>query len=439
MCLAELELVAGGEFHLAGHPESSGGGHIDVAVPVDAGCRDGAGHAPAFECGLRFGFGAAAGTGLFLAEHRGAQLIGALVDVEVDTVGTGLNGDVVSVGSSAAFLSAPVEIPGVVAGELEFGRFGEGVVDVEAVEILVVSHLHIGVTGVPFVECADDSDVVEAVELGEHEGAGVEGESVVALAVALDVLGTAAGDDLDGGSLGLFGLGFRTPVLGGVVPVAYAGQLEAACRAVLAEVDKSGECSAGLFVVVEVLVDFLEAPRADCRAGTDDPDVVIGVHVEDEGVVRSQLDGSDVGKHFRGCDGIALIVGDAGAELEIQGEGHVGFSSETQYLGVEILLGEGYLSCALVFIDSDLCSHLGLVGHIRCARSVEGVALGCVYFEVCRRECGNKVGSAVSKNCFGEVAKRLHGGGVRVVHYLDVFLLAGSEHQACGRNEKCIK
>ena len=53
MCLAELELVGGGEFHVAGHPECSGCGHVDVTVPVDAGTGNGTGDAPAFECGLR--------------------------------------------------------------------------------------------------------------------------------------------------------------------------------------------------------------------------------------------------------------------------------------------------------------------------------------------------------------------------------------------------
>ena len=321
--LAELELIGSGELNILGNPEFTNGGHVDVfaATPI----IDGANNTPAFPYN---GFGFIFAGRFILAVHGSAELVSSLVDIKVNTVGASFNSYIGAAACGLTVGSAPVQIPIVVAGELEFGILGKLVVDVEAVEMGVVFHLHVGIGCIPAVESAHDTYVVKAVLGGKDEGSGVVAEEVVAFAVALDILGTAAGDELDGANLGIFGLSFGAPVLGFVVPVVHANKLEATGRTILAEVDKAGKYVSGLFVVVQELVNFFEAPGTNVRTGTDNPNMLVQILILDNGGISGERCRYNVGVQISAVNTTVLVVGHAAFQLEVHGERLIGHAAK---------------------------------------------------------------------------------------------------------------
>ena len=220
-------------------------------------------------------------------------------------------------------------------------------------QLVVVGHLHVGVGGIPAVEGTHDTHIVKAVLLGKHQGSGIKAEEVVTLAVALDILGTAAGHQLDRALLSLFGLGFGAPVLGFVVPVVHADQLETAGRASFTEVDETGVRIAALGVIVQVLVHLFEAPGTNGSAGTDDPHVIVEVNVLDNHRVRSKHGRNDIGVQHGGLQGIVLIIGHGTLQLEVHVEGLVGHATQGEDQRVQRSLLHGNMANA-VFVDADI-------------------------------------------------------------------------------------
>ena len=304
-------------------------------------------------------------------------------------------------------------------------------------ELVVISHLHIGVVGSPSIEGAHDTHIVEAVLLGENQGSTVQGEEIVTVAVALDILGTAIGQQSDALGLGLFGLGFRTPVKGGIIPVAGTGELEAAGRTGLAKVNQAGEGFALLLVVVQILVYLLERPGTYGSAGTDNPYVIVEGNVLHHGSIRSEYRRNNVGFLGSGADGGLLVSSHTGAELEIDGHGLFCRTSEgvDQRIQVRLLDGNGTQT---LFININGGRYLNLVRHIGGGGGIELV--GCSYskLEVGRGKSGNNLLAVLVQNHVGDFAQGLNRHGSRIIDHLDVFLLAGNCKKSGQGNKRSI-
>ena len=114
MSLAELELISCSDCDVLYRPEISCLCHIDVILPVATDTDE----APAFECRCRF----FATFILILSVHIRIERAGHLVrivDVEVDTILTGLDRNIVSIILEVFHRATPVGAPGCVKTELE--------------------------------------------------------------------------------------------------------------------------------------------------------------------------------------------------------------------------------------------------------------------------------------------------------------------------------
>ena len=383
--------------------------------------------------GFRFGFVLTGG--LVLAVHGGGELVGTMVQIQIDTVGTGLNGNVGTATGDFTVGSTPVQTPCVVAGELELGILSEGLVNVEAVQVDVVGHLHVGIGLIPTVECAHDTYIAEAVLLGEDQGAGVQGEHVETVLAILGDIGITTVLQLE-----LAGFCFRgriiihTPVTGAVVPAGVAGELELYTVGVLfTQIQQAGEGVAALVVVVGELEHLFVAPGTQDVNATDRIYMRIQVLIQDNGGVRSEGGSHHIGIHNRSGNGSVLVVGYAAFQLEVNREGFFGRTTQRVDEGVHRGLLDGNVA-NLVLINGDGGRHLYLVGHIGCLGSVERVAAGHVQLEIGRIEGGGKsstVGGQLSI-CENSQCLDRHIGGV--VNNLDVLLLAGSYKEPCKRN-----
>ena len=170
MSLAELELISCSDCDVLYRPEISCLCHIDVILPVAADTDE----APAFECGLRF----LATFILILSVHIRIERAGHLVrivDVEVDTILTGLDRNIVSIILEVFHRATPVGAPGCVKTELELSSSSN--VDI-GIEYLLGIHLHDNII-VPVSVKTNYTYLVESVVHLKTEARLVEGEVIV--------------------------------------------------------------------------------------------------------------------------------------------------------------------------------------------------------------------------------------------------------------------
>ena len=181
MCLAELELAVCSDAYALCNEEVAALGHIDVFLPADK-----ADDAPSGKFRLR--------CRLYLSAFLGTVLVGIdlapdgvrVIDVEIDTVVTRLNGDVAASEREGFLVATQVVAPSCISPELELGSICN--LHVSPEDLLGLVELHHDVV-FPVSGKADQAHLVKFGDNLELAGGSIELEEIVALfRVESDVL-----------------------------------------------------------------------------------------------------------------------------------------------------------------------------------------------------------------------------------------------------------